>query len=978
MIDTKQLEFHMKTTLIEQQNPYMKFHRLTYLKILLFILALPISIIAQNAEKELGHTYPKLGILQWGGAPAEWYARFDMAMTRETDPSFIAEVKALNPNILWLPMRDFNKAGETYNNYKNLPSSWYLYDSRGNRINLYNDMDYWANLSDVCPLYNGERLLDNFPKVLADLVRNSGSDGISSDGLYYDLHFRYNMFKDVDMDRNGVNDLDEHGASWVRSHWCNGVDQFLRNLRNALGDEYIIGPMNSGSSDTYGSSIQYVNGFLGEHISGELDWSTSQSHYSNAYRNGHQPPIYLTNVNPAGDDNAKVEPQERYYSFMRFGLGRAMLLGQYYAFQGPDTEHYYNRYYDEFDLDLGYPTTDMQLVISLGPSGQGVWVRFFDKGAVIVNMSGGDVTVTNQQLSSMNGYKGPYFRFQGGQDVATNNGQIFNENHPIKLSGHTYRIDEMNFIAGDAILLVTEPTTVVSDIIVDNCDASTSPGSEEANMTGGWSRSSCSDGKGNYTLSCATYAGSYSFSQTYAGNGQEVATFRPTIGVTGKYEIFEWHGYIGSSPGSIQEATNVPCKIVSSGVTRNLTINQSQNYGRWNSLGTYQLTKGSENYVQINNNTNGPVIADAFKFVYKKENPDFVSPNSPTNLKSDSQTETSIRLSWQAPSPASDGDVAFFYMVYRNDVLISTPSETSFGDSALVENTTYSYRIYAVDDAGNKSETFASGSFNTLRDITPPRILSVNPLGSTKIEVVFSERIEQTSAENINNYSIDNNITIQSVLLMEDHYSVQITTSEHTAGENYSLTVNNIKDMASLGNPIAANSRIIYTGASDPITIAIAADDIYELYINGTFVGSNNRWDIAKEYRIPTLVGKNVIAVKCTDVEGLAGLVAEINIGNKHFASNERWRVTTENQSGWEQIDFNDETWKMATSYGLHGVAMPWAQYRNVQGISTSSDVKWIWSSDNYNDNIIYLRFTINTSDYYAPEPPSGVEIATP
>ena len=44
----------------------------------------------------------------------------------------------------------------------------------------------------------------------------------------------------------------------------------------------------------------------------------------------------------------------------------------------------------------------------------------------------------------------------------------------------------------------------------------------------------------------------------------------------------------------------------------------SRNYGTWNSLGTYQLATGSTtNYVRISNKANGPVMADAIKFVFK-------------------------------------------------------------------------------------------------------------------------------------------------------------------------------------------------------------------------------------------------------------------------------------------------------------------------------------------------------------------------
>jgi len=52
--------------------------------------------------------YPRTAIFQWGGAVAEWYARFDLVLTRRNSNGFIEQVKQINPHVLWLPMRDFN------------------------------------------------------------------------------------------------------------------------------------------------------------------------------------------------------------------------------------------------------------------------------------------------------------------------------------------------------------------------------------------------------------------------------------------------------------------------------------------------------------------------------------------------------------------------------------------------------------------------------------------------------------------------------------------------------------------------------------------------------------------------------------------------------------------------------------------------------------------------------------------------------
>ncbi|UOY93304.1 lytic polysaccharide monooxygenase [Ectobacillus sp. JY-23] len=75
-------------------------------------------------------------------------------------------------------------------------------------------------------------------------------------------------------------------------------------------------------------------------------------------------------------------------------------------------------------------------------------------------------------------------------------------------------------------------------------------------------------------------------------------------------------------------------------------------------------------------------------------------PTAPTNVTSTSQTETSIGLGWTA-STAANG--VKNYAIYRNQQLVATATGTSYTDTGLLANTTYTYAIQAVDYAGNKS-----------------------------------------------------------------------------------------------------------------------------------------------------------------------------------------------------------------------------------------------------------------------------------
>jgi len=87
-------------------------------------------------------------------------------------------------------------------------------------------------------------------------------------------------------------------------------------------------------------------------------------------------------------------------------------------------------------------------------------------------------------------------------------------------------------------------------------------------------------------------------------------------------------------------------------------------------------------------------------------------------------------------------------------------------------------------------------------DITPPEVTGAVLLDSVTLKISFSEPLEETSAEDINNYSINNNITVNSATLNVS--VVTLTTSAHSPGE-YTVTVFNVKDLA--GNQITSNSN---------------------------------------------------------------------------------------------------------------------------------------------------------------------------
>jgi chitinase len=103
---------------------------------------------------------------------------------------------------------------------------------------------------------------------------------------------------------------------------------------------------------------------------------------------------------------------------------------------------------------------------------------------------------------------------------------------------------------------------------------------------------------------------------------------------------------------------------------------------------------------------------------------DTTPPTTPGTLSSPGKTTTSISLSWGA-STDSGGSGLAGYNVYRNGSATPTaqPTGTTFTDTGLTPNTTYTYTVRARDGAGNLSPNSNQISVTTnssTSDSTPP------------------------------------------------------------------------------------------------------------------------------------------------------------------------------------------------------------------------------------------------------------------
>ncbi len=120
-------------------------------------------------------------------------------------------------------------------------------------------------------------------------------------------------------------------------------------------------------------------------------------------------------------------------------------------------------------------------------------------------------------------------------------------------------------------------------------------------------------------------------------------------------------------------------------------------------------------------------------------------PTAPTNLTATASSMTQINLSWTASTSAIG---IANYIVQRCQgagcatfAQVATPTGTSYGDTGLSASTSYSYRVQAVDTAGNLSSFSTPASATTPADTQPPTAptnLTATAASSSQINLSWS------------------------------------------------------------------------------------------------------------------------------------------------------------------------------------------------------------------------------------------------
>jgi chitodextrinase len=275
---------------------------------------------------------------------------------------------------------------------------------------------------------------------------------------------------------------------------------------------------------------------------------------------------------------------------------------------------------------------------------------------------------------------------------------------------------------------------------------------------------------------------------------------------------------------------------------------------------------------------------------------DRTPPTTPTNLRITATTETSISLAWNA---STDNSGSFSYRVseigINNQTVAAPQTQTTLTFSRLWPDRTYTYTVWAVDAAGNRSGNSNTVSYTTPPDVTPPTPapqLTVTPFRPARAGFSWTQSVDNVSQVQ---YTLYANGIPQVALFDYTHHTLFYLTPSTTY--EFQVIARDVFGNATVGEPISvtmpSSTDTVPPTAPTNLTGAEMADEVHMNWGPSTD-DTDPQSEILYEFYLNGVLNPDVIFgssgfVYCRSASGFTTVVARAvdTSGNRSEPSNE-------------------------------------------------------------------------------------------
>jgi hypothetical protein len=193
--------------------------------------------------------------------------------------------------------------------------------------------------------------------------------------------------------------------------------------------------------------------------------------------------------------------------------------------------------------------------------------------------------------------------------------------------------------------------------------------------------------------------------------------------------------------------------------------------------------------------------------------------------------------------PATTGTAGYCFQIVRtgagstSDVTEERAFKWHWNDNG---NSYANGRANAVNGGGLDGNDDFIFAFDGPDTLAPTVTAAYGNADLNRVTVVFSEGMDAASATNLANYSVSPALTLSAPEVLTPNI-VRFTTSAQTAGANYTITINGVKDDSANANAVAANTQAHFQGLQTG-TGFLRAEIFKNIQPRDTTVGSLVAW----------------------------------------------------------------------------------------------------------------------------------------